>query len=636
VADLAAKEPSGEFQRGDIDVIRREIRKGWQVAAFALKRLARLLTFALVLAPAFAPVLALAQTAAPRLSPQPTAQEILSIATPDGLQLPAVLTTPASGFNAASPVIVFLPDGPGLSPIRAADPSRFLAEALAGQGYVALSVETRLTARYAFSRFDEAVTDVKAALDMLGSRGTTSIVLAGSGLGSLLAARYMIETNDTRVKAFIFLAPSEDLAESWRKQAGEERYWKMVDQASKAVNEGERKLIDLGNGLIFTPSVFLDWYGPTAKTSLTANMASLDKPVLLMAGGNDNRVPKGRLEALKAISFLSKNVDALMYPGAGRDLSVQKDGVTSDILKWLAGNSLNVVTRVQTQIVSATAADGTKLDGVYYRPSTYVDPAKPAFVLAHGWASDVMRSTSHWLATRLAQRGYVVLSMQHRGSGFRGTVSGKLEDVPQDIAAWSSYMGGRGHRNLVGLGHSVGGLWLSDYVAKTKDARFKAMIYLAPTRDLPKHARLAMGEDRYARTVLEAEEAVRDGKGATHLIDAPFPQTVYEEDPRQPMFLSAPGSGFTYYYADAFLSYWGPKSRAMHTQTIKQVPLPILALGGSRDPMMQGAFLIEFAQAAGPKAKYVFYGGPGGAPHSFEGFEARVTDDIVTWIDQRF
>ena len=71
-------------------------------------------------------------------------------------------------------------------------------------------------------------------------------------------------------------------------------------------------------------------------------------------------------------------------------------------------------------------------------------------------------------------------------------------------------------------------------------------------------------------------------------------------------------------------------------QVIKQINLPILALGGSRDPMMQGAFLIEFAQAAGPKAKYVFYGGPGGAPHSFEGFEARVTDDIVTWIDQRF
>ena len=116
------------------------------------------------------------------------------------------------------------------------------------------------------------------------------------------------------------------------------------------------------------------------------------------------------------------------------------------------------------------------------------------------------------------------------------------------------------------------------------------MIYLAPTRDLPMHARLAMGEDRYARTVLEAQDAVRQGKGATTLIDAPLPQTVYDEDPRQPMFLSAPGSGFTYYYADAFLSYWGPDSKAMHTRVVPNVKVPILSFGGSRDPTMQGGF----------------------------------------------
>jgi alpha-beta hydrolase superfamily lysophospholipase len=223
---------------------------------------------------------------------------------------------------------------------------------------------------------------------------------------------------------------------------------------------------------------------------------------------------------------------------------------------------------------------------------------------------------------------------QAREESQRRAVSGKMEDVPQDIAAWSAFMNARGHRSLIGLGHSVGGLWLSDYVTQTKDPKFKAMIYLAPTRDLPKHARLAMGEDRYARAVLEAQDAVRDGKGATHLIDAPFPQTVYDEDPRQPMFLSAPGSGFTYYYADAFLSYWGPASKAIHTRIVPNIKVPILSLGGSRDPMMQGGFLTEFTKAAGPNAKYIFYGGPGGAPHSFEGFETRVTDDILAWLAQ--
>jgi len=584
---------------------------------------------------ALAATVAQAQPASPRVSLSPITQEILSIATPDGLQLPAVLNAPAAGSNPAGPAMVFLPDGPGVSPLKSADASRYLAEAMAARGYTTLSLETRLTARYAFSRFDEAVTDVKAALDALSARGSTSVILVGTGLGSLIAARYVIETGDGRVKAMVMVSPSEDLAEAWRKQAGEDRYWKTVDSASKAVNEGGRgNLIDLGGGVVATPVVFLDWYGPTAKTSLTANMASLDKPVLLLAGETDARVPKGRLDALKSIAFLSKRVAATTYPGIGRDLSARKDALANDVGAWLAANNLAVLPRITTQVVSATAADGTKLDGVLYRPAGGGDGLKPAFMLAHGWATDVMRSTSHWLAQRLAQNGHAVLSLQHRGSGFRGTVSGKLEDVPQDVAAWSAFMGARGYRNVVGLGHSVGGLWLSDYVARTKDPKFKAMIYLAPTRDLPMHARLAMGEDRYARTVLEAQDAVRDGKGATQLIDAPFPQTVYDEDPRQPMFLSAPGAGFTYYYADAFLSYWGPNSKAMHTRIIPEVKLPILSLGGSRDPLMQGAFLIEFTKAAGPNARYVFYGGPGGAPHSFEGFENRVTDDILAWISQ--
>ena len=582
-------------------------------------------------------VTATAQTVPSRTIASAVTQEILTISTPDGLQLPAVLTSPTTGFNPSSPVIVFLPDGPGLSPLKSSDAARYLAEAMTTRGFASLSLETRLTARYAFSRFDEAITDIKAALDALSARGTSSVILAGNGLGALVAARYASESNDGRVKALIMLSPNEDPAESLRKQLGEDRYRKAVDQASKALTEGGRgKLIDLGAGIIATPVVFLDWYGPNSNTTLAANIAGLDKPILLIAGESDSRAPRSRLDALKAAAPKNKKFATKTYPGLARDLSTRKDLIATDVAAWFASHDLEVVARVQTQLVTAVAADGTKLEGVLYRPAAGGDGLKPAFVMTHGWAADVMRSTTHWLAQRLAQNGYAVLSMQHRDSGFRGAVTGKLEDVPQDIAAWSAFMATRGHRSLIGVGHSVGGLWLSTYLAQTKDPRFKAMIYLAPTRDLPMHARLAMGEDRYARTVLEAQDAVREGKGATTLIDAPLPQTVYDEDPRQPMFLSAPGSGFTYYYADAFLSYWGPDSKAMHTRVVPNVKVPILSFGGSRDPTMQGGFLIEFTKAAGANARYVFYGGPGGAPHSFEGFETRVTDDILAWVAQVF
>ena len=562
-------------------------------------------------------------------------QEIIAIATPDGLQLPGVLMTPNSGFNPANPAIIFLPDGPGVSPLRSTEPSRYSAEAMAARGYTALSFETRLTSRYAFSRFDESITDVKAALDVLSARGVTNIILAGHGLGALVAARTLNETREARLRGLVMISPGDDAAAAWRKKVGEDRYTKTLSQANAAIADGGRApLIDLGEGIVATPVVFLDWYGPNAKTSLASVTAGLERPLMVLVGETDSRTPKSRLDALKSSAPQNKKIAIKTYPGLGVDLTSRKDQLDADLAAWMDDNGWQVVPRTTTQLVSTSAADGTKLDGVLYRPATGGDAARPAFLLVHGWASDVMRSTSQWLSLRLAQNGFAVLAVQHRGSGFRGTVSGRLEDVPQDLAAWSAFLGSRGYRNLVGLGHSVGALWLSDYVAQTQDPRIKALVYLAPARDLPMHARLAMGEDRYARTVLEAQDAVRDGKGATHLINAPFPQTVYDEDPRQPMFLSAPGSGFTYYYADAFLSYWGPASRAMHTRIVPNVKRPILSVGGSRDPTMQGGFLIRFTEAAGPTARYLFYGGPGGATLSFEGFEARLTADITAWVVQ--
>ncbi|MSO72946.1 MAG: alpha/beta fold hydrolase [Rhodospirillaceae bacterium] len=560
----------------------------------------------------------------------------MTITTADGVQLPAILSYPASGLNPTGPVLIHLLDGPGVSAARAGEPARFVANALARRGYTSLTLEPRYARSYPFSRFDEGVTDVRAAVEMLSVRGFSSIVLTGHGLGSLLAVRYVAETDDARIKALAHFAPSPDLAAFWRAKLGSQKYAAFVETASKAVTEpGRGDFIDLGDGLIFTPASFLDWLGPTAKTSLTASISGVARPMFFAAGDKDISVPKGRLEQLKSLSLFAKQTELKAY-AADHDFAGAHDALNSDVAKWLSKLGLVPAPKVLTTLVDATAADGTPLAGVLYAPATGSNPAKPAFLMIHGWTGDIMRSSSHWLGQRLAQKGYTAFALQVRSSGFRGVVGGKLEDTPQDIAAWVTFMAARGYRQLIAEGHSTGGLWISNYVSQTKDPRIKGVVYLAPMRDMPKHARLAMGEDRYARTVVEAEEAIRDGKGATTLIDARFPQPAYDEDPRQPMFLPLPGSGFTYYYADSFLSYWGPGARSVHTQRVADVKVPILALGGSRDPLTQGAHLIDFTEAAGKNAGYIFYGGRTGATNSFEGFEGRVVDDIVVWMDKTF
>lgn len=606
----------------------------------ALNLLAAILALSGVLGGAALP--AAAQTASPQASAPANARapagdgmtvDLATVTTADGVALPAVFTFPAGGMNTGGAAVLHLPDGPGGGVMRPSDPARYVAAGLARLGYTSLALEPRYVQSYAFSRFDDAVNDVRAAMDMLQVRGFSRVVLSGHGLGALLAARYMAESADGRVKAVVSYAPSADLAEAWRAQMGEQKYWDTVDAASKAVTAGGRgAFIDLGDGLIFTPASFLDWYGPTAKTSLTANMAGIDRPLFFAAGERDASVPKGRLERLKAVAFLARQTELKYYPNAGHDLAGARTQVVADTAAFLARLDLAPPPRIVTTLVDAAAKDGTALTGMIYTPAAGGSRARPAILIAHGWTGDIMRATPHVLAQRLAQRGYTVLAFQTRASGFRGVVRGRLEDIPQDIAAWVDVMARRGHTHLVAAGHSTGALWFSYYLSETRDARIKAAVYLAPMRDMPAHARAAMGEDRYARAVLEAGEAVRDGKGATHLINTPFPQPAYDDDPRQPMFLSPPGAGFTYYYADSFLSYWGPNAKAVHTRLVAGSPIPVLALGGSRDPLMQGAYLIQFAQAVGEKGDYIFYGGPTGATNSFEGYENRLADDIIAWL----
>ena len=47
---------------------------------------------------------------------------------------------------------------------------------------------------------------------------------------------------------------------------------------------------------------------------------------------------------------------------------------------------------------------------------------------------------------------------------------------------------------------------------------------------------------------------------------------------------------------------------------------------------MQGAWLLKFVEHAGGPSDVIFYGGPKGAPPSFEGYEKRLAADIVDWV----
>jgi pimeloyl-ACP methyl ester carboxylesterase len=277
---------------------------------------------------------------------------------------------------------------------------------------------------------------------------------------------------------------------------------------------------------------------------MTTSVAAVDRPLLLAGGTADTTAPAGYLRQLAGLAKATRKVTVHSYR-AGHDLSGVRAELITDTVQWLNDTGLAATPRIVTTTVDTVAKDGTPLAGILYSPTFEPAPSRPAFMIVHGWTGDVPRSTSHALALRIAQHGYTVLAVRTRASGFRGTVSARLEDIPQDLAAWTNFLGARGIKHVIGIGHATGGLWLSTYLAQSHDRRFRGVVYLGPPRDLPEYARRAMGDEAYDHAVAEAEAAVTAGQGKSHLIDVPFPQASYDEDPRQPMFLAAPTSGYT-------------------------------------------------------------------------------------------
>ena len=180
--------------------------------------------------------------------------------------------------------------------------------------------------------------------------------------------------------------------------------------------------------------------------------------MLMLAGENDPLVPKGRLEELQAVAFISPRVDIKSYPGVGRLLEGARDQVAADTVAWLTDIGLPPAPTIETEVLDVTSADGQLLSGILYAPSMAPPSDLPIFVILHGWTSDIMRSVPHWLGVRLAQAGYPAIAIQHRASGFRGIVRHSLESIEPDMRVWMDELERRGFESVVAVGH--GAAWV--------------------------------------------------------------------------------------------------------------------------------------------------------------------------------
>jgi pimeloyl-ACP methyl ester carboxylesterase len=548
---------------------------------------------------------------------------------------PAILFTPKAGANVYGPAIVMLDGGPGSNPGRSDEPTRFAAERMAALGYTVLSVYSHMERGYPLNRFEQTRYDIAAALDFLERMGFEHFGLVGRSYGSDAVANYLATDDDAslatpdqrRVLAAVLFDPVTDVRKFVGSGLSGARYGPMVADAQATVAskrglfpvniepgyhppENEAPWVVAGR-YVLPAEAFLNYFGPEAQTRNLAVLSRLPVPTLAVVTSSD---PASSAEALRSLTEAHPN-SLTVEKTSDSDYSAgpTQDSLTARLVSFLSAHDLGVRPGVRTTFASIRSFDGQVFTGVLYSPAAGSNPTRPAFIMHHGLSEDAIHSSTHWLGWRLAQAGYVALSVANHSSGVTGsTMTGNLAEVADDTGRWIDWMSAHGYKRIILQGHSNGGIQISNYMSLKHDPRVVGMVYMAPTLDSPRYARETLGPAVYAQQVAEAKAAVARGEGDTHLMS---------QDKLR--------------LARHWLDTSGPDSRATHTDRIKEFDTPMLVIAGAKDPLMNRdpKFVETFAKNhPGPSQIDWLANGSHGMKESKD----RVAADIATWTHKTF
>jgi len=541
---------------------------------------------------------------------------------------PSMLYMPARGENMHGPAIIMIDQGPGSHPARADQPTRWAAERLAQKGYTVLSLQTHLDRGYPLFAFEETAIEINAALTNLEARGYEEFAIIGNSYGAIAAANYLATNPDTsldiagarRIKAVVLIDPLTELRKYPGADLENPHTDALMQAAAMSTVNGTGKFpanntLEVGGGpgegrddwvavgkFVSSPEGILNYFGPPAERRNALALRKLPVPSLMIVGGRDPVVSMDKLEALKAAAPASAPIEIAAHPQADGAFVGERPQVVSQITDFLAMHGLAPRAYVTSRIVDAVTKDGTTLPGILYTPDK-IDPKKPAIIMVHGRAGDIVQSSTHWMAWRLAQRGYVVLAPSMRISGAAGLNVSSLGESAEDIGAWMNAYAALGYKRVIATGHSNGGIWISNYKALSQDPRIVGMVYYAPTA----FGTVADTPERRAQQA-EVKAAVDSGQEYTKIFGLVTAHLLWDEIK--------------------------PGTRMNHPNRVAEFNVPALSIIGSTDNLFKGGvFMAEFrSQYKGPLTELTYEGGT----HGLRENKDRVAADTDAWIKKTF
>ncbi len=262
--------------------------------------------------------------------------------------------------------------------------------------------------------------------------------------------------------------------------------------------------------------------------------------------------------------------------------------------------------------VTLRTSDGTRLEGILYRPAA--NPRPTAFLLVHGFGGNFYGGFFPPFAQAAAAQGYASLALNMRDHD-TGPKIYDFIDNEADIAVGAAYLRGLGYPRLVLVGHSMGTNRVLYYQAVTGDSSIVATVLVAGPGNLFEWNAWQFGREQAQALVDEALEMQAAGQES------------------QLMLIDLGPLGKALYTPRYLLSLRGPNARSDPYQNIQKVTNPILIVQGTADPLIEPdmADRLQRAVTASPKVERIYLDG---ADHSFTRQEADLAQRILAWLEE--
>jgi pimeloyl-ACP methyl ester carboxylesterase len=272
--------------------------------------------------------------------------------------------------------------------------------------------------------------------------------------------------------------------------------------------------------------------------------------------------------------------------------------------------------KFQTEICTYKTWDNERLHGALLTPASMQSDF--ALVLVHGVAMNFYLPPLFLFGQELAARGYYCFSINTRGhdwisraanlTKFGGSAYENLADSFPDLDGALAFLGSRGYRRFVLIGHSLGAIKSIVYQGTRRRPDMAGIVTCSAPKQF--YSERIARQPKFRELIDRAESMVADGKGE-ELMSVPVGAT--------------PGI----FSARTHLDKYDKDDRGDCRPYAKTLGCPLLAIVGGAESKQFHEYAQEIVANAGETASYVVVGG---GNHFYNRHTAQIVEIIYEWL----